>query len=151
MRNSLSLMALIAALSALHIPCAIAGPASDSLSACVADNTTGKDRKDLARWIFASMATHPEMERHSSITAADREELDKSLATIVTKLLTENCKAETKLAYEKEGNAALETAFRVFGELAMQELMSNSTVKSTFEKYAVYLDQKKFEATFSSK
>lgn len=29
--------------------CAMAGPQTDALSTCLADNTSGKDRKELAR------------------------------------------------------------------------------------------------------
>ena len=33
-------------------------------------NTSGKDRKDLARWIFLAMAAHPEMKQHASANAS---------------------------------------------------------------------------------
>jgi hypothetical protein len=28
-------------------------------SSCMADSSTGKDRKELARWIFVAMSSHP--------------------------------------------------------------------------------------------
>lgn len=124
-----------------------AGQATDALIACMTDNTTGKDRKDMARWIFAGMAVHPEIQNFSNVTEIDREELDKKLAAIVTRLLTENCKTQTKLALEKEADEApIKTSFSVLGQLAMQELMSNSKVQTVFTSFAKYLDKEKFKS-----
>jgi hypothetical protein len=41
---------------------------ADALSTCFADRTSGKDRKDLARWIFLAMAAHPEMKEQATPT-----------------------------------------------------------------------------------
>ena len=98
---------------------AIAGPATGALITCMADNTTGKDRKDMARWIFIVMSAHPEMLRFSNVSETDRDQLDKILAVMVTRLLTENCQTQAKLALETEGSETpLKTAFEVIGKLA---------------------------------
>ncbi len=71
---------------------------------------------------------------------------------MVTRLMTENCQMQAKLAIEKEaGEAPLQAAFGVMGKLAMQELMANSEVTSTFSRFAKYLDMDKLRSTFSSK
>jgi hypothetical protein len=130
---------------------AIAGPATDALSACLADNTTGKDRKDMARWVFVGMASHPEIKNLSNVTDANRDELDRIIAALFTKLVTERCPVQAKLAMEKDGNAAFQAAFGIIGQLAMQELMSNPNVNSSFSKFSRYIDQNKMSSTFSKK
>ncbi len=125
---------------------AIAGPASDALSVCLADNTSGKDRKDLARWIFLAMSVHPEIRGLSSATVATRTEADKTMAALVTRLLTVNCEKQTKDVSALEGNAGMFTAFKSLGEVAMRELMSNPDVTASVGGYAKYLDQKKLES-----
>jgi hypothetical protein len=150
---SLKTLTLAAAIfaSSLAMSPALAGPAADALSSCVAENTTGKDRKDLAQWIFIAMSSHPEMKRMSTVSAATREEFDKTLANLATKLITESCGKEAKRAVMSEGNESFKAAFGLLGQLAMQELMSDPSVNASFSNYTKYLDQSKFEATFSNK
>ncbi len=128
-----------------------AGPATEALSTCVADNTTGKDRKDLAQWIFVAMSSHPELEPLSHVSDVERDELDKKLAALATKLITESCLPEAKTAIEKEGGESFKAAFGALGKLAMQELMSNATVNDAFTRYTKYLDKAKFDAAFAKK
>ena len=150
MNKFASALALAVIVSVIAVSPATAGSATDALSTCMADNTTGKDRKDLARWIFVTMATHPEIQRFSNITEANRDELDKALAAMVTKLVTESCRTEAKVAIE-EGGASFEAAFEVIGKLAMQELMSNPSVNSSFTRYTKFLDKAKFNSALSNK
>ena len=50
----------------LQVPgLALADSAAD-LSTCVADNTSGKQRKDLARWVFFAMAAHPDFAAYAT-------------------------------------------------------------------------------------
>jgi hypothetical protein len=137
--------------SALTSSTALAGDATDALSACLADNTTGRDRKDMARWVFVGMASHPEIQSLSNVTQAERDGLDRILASTVTRLMTESCVKETRSAMEKDGSTALQTAFAVIGRLAMQELMSNPKVSASFSQYAKYIDQKKLSSAISNK
>src|SRR3982751_4847671 len=61
-------IALLAASTLGALP-AIAGPASQSLGTCLADNTSGRDRKELAKWIFVAMSAHPDMKDVAGVTA----------------------------------------------------------------------------------
>jgi len=104
----------------------------------------------MARWIFGVMSVHPEILRFSNVSETDRDQLDRILADMVTRLLTENCKEQTKLAMEKEGSETpLKTAFGVIGKLAMQELMANPAVNSATSNFAKYLDVSKLTSAFS--
>ncbi|QAU33425.1 hypothetical protein [Janthinobacterium sp. 17J80-10] len=151
MKTFFSAIAAVVIGSAVNVPSALAGTATDALSTCLADNTTGKDRKEMARWIFVGMATHPEIKTLSNVTQAKREELDKSMAALITRLMTENCLVQARSAMEKDGGEAFKVAFGVVGKLAMQELMSNPNVNASFSDFAKYMDQKKFNSVFSNK
>jgi hypothetical protein len=149
-----SMKALVTAIvvgSTLIASPAFAGPATDALTACLADNTTGKDRKDLARWVFVGMASHPEIQNLSNVTQANRDDLDRILAAMLTRLMTENCVAQARSALEKDGSAAFPTAFGVMGQLAMQELMSDPGVNAAMSDFSKYLDQNKFNFAFQKK
>ena len=151
MKKFVVAIAAVVVTSGLPYSSAVAGPTTDALSACLADNTTGKDRKELARWVFVGMASHPEIRSLSNVTQADRDGLDKVMASTVMRLMTENCRAEGRSALEKDGIAAFQVAFATIGQLAMQELMSNPDVNASFSRYARYVDQKKLSSALTNK
>ena len=124
---------------------ALAGPYAQAMGSCLADNTTGKERKDLARWIFSAMATHPEMRDLSNATEQTREGISQSVGQLVTRLLTDNCADETRTAIQQEGSTALKDAFASLGTLAMQELMSNKEVNAAISSFEQYVDRKKLQ------
>ena len=135
--------AVIVVLLALVVV-ADAQPQSNSLTNCLADNTTGRDRKDLARWIFLSIAAHPEIKQYTSAnvsTAVDQSA--RTMAALVTRLLAESCTKEIKAAGDL--GKSLDLAFRNLGELAMQELMTEAAVKETMSLFGKYLDQERLD------
>jgi len=67
------------------------------LSTCISDNTSGRDRKDLARWVFFAMASIPEFNPYLAPTATEAlEEANRSTGALFTRLLTDSCAAQTK-------------------------------------------------------
>ena len=129
----------------------MAGPPSDALSRCLADNTTGRDRKELARWVFVAMAAHPEIQDLAGQTGKAREDTSRYVGGLVTRLLTESCTQEARTAFQSEGSAAFKVAFGSLGQLAMQELMTNPQVSSSFSNIEKYVDQKKLAAISGGK
>jgi len=120
----------------------------DLLSRCLADNTSGKDRKAFARWMFFAMAAHPEIKQYTSATAAQAtQEANKAMAATFTRLLTDSCAQEARTAPKE----ALEGAFRSFGELAMQELASDHDVKAALSAFEMYLDKNKLDQVLGGK
>jgi hypothetical protein len=128
-----------------------AGPATDALASCLTDNTTGKDRKDMARWVFVGMSGHPEIQNLSNVTDADRDTVDRTIAALFTKLLAEKCPAQANLAAAEGGSESFRAAFEIIGKLAMQELMSNPKVNASFSRFTKYVDQNKMNSAFSKK
>jgi len=116
----------------------------ESLSRCLADSTTGKDRKDLARWVFFAMAAHPEIKQYAApsiVSATD--ETDKLMASMFTRLLADSCLKQTQAAFKQGGPVAVQKAFETLGQLAMQELMSDTQVNVSMGAFQKYLDQGK--------
>jgi hypothetical protein len=64
---------------------------------------------------------------------------------------TETCSEQAKEAVKTEGAGSFEAAFNVLGRLAMQELMTDPSVRASISNYTKYLDRSKFEAVFSKK
>ncbi|TAK90727.1 MAG: hypothetical protein EPO06_07410 [Burkholderiaceae bacterium] len=134
---------IIAIIVSFAISPAMAGTYTDALQTCFAENTTGKDRKEMARWVFIGMAAHPEIKRLSNASDNDREQADRNLANLFTRLLTETCRAEAKAATKYEGEQAFKAAFGSLGQLAMQEIMTDQGVTNSMSAFARYLDKKK--------
>lgn len=143
--KTLVLLVTLVGLSTLSTQ-ALSGPASDSLGVCLTDSLSGKERKQLARWIFFAMAAHPEMERFATITDADRDDADRVVGRLFTRLLAEDCAQEARLAVNEEGPVALQGAFELVGRVAMQELMTNQDVATSISNYGRYLDQEKLNS-----
>lgn len=123
-----------------------ADSASDDLGSCLVDNTTGKERKELARWVFIAMSAHPEIQELSKVTAQDKEKANKDMANLVTKLMTESCVSQTKAVAKGGGADGFKAAFEILGRIAMQEIATSPKVAASFSDYTKYLDQGKFTA-----
>lgn len=128
---------------------ALASPAVDAVSTCMTDNTTGKDRKDLTRWIFIAMATHPSLEDLSQVSMAAADESQRRVADLVTQLITVRCVDQVRALMKAEGSDSLGKAFEALGRVAFMELTTNPAVAQTLQGYTRYLDRKRFEQAFA--
>jgi hypothetical protein len=135
--------AWIIAAAALVLPCAATAQPVGGLTQCLADNTSGRDRKDLARWVFLSMAAHPEIKDLSKATPADTEGATRTTGALITRLLTQSCAKEARMTMVAGGANALQLAFQTLGQLAMQELMSDGNVTQSMGSIERHVDQKK--------
>lgn len=115
-----------------------------ALGTCFIDSMTGKERKDLVKWIFLSMATHPELQSFSNISSDDKTMSDKTMGALITRLFAEDCPAETKAAQQVDP-LAINKAFELVGKVAMQELMTNQDVMRSLTNYVNYTDQKRIQ------
>jgi hypothetical protein len=125
----------------------------NALKTCVTDNTSGRDRKDLAKWVFFAMAAHPEMKPYADAkVAAAVDESSQKLAALVTRLLTESCVNEVRAVMKTgQGSQALRFAFESLGQLAMQELMADKTVQDTMSLFQRYVDQTRLKEALADK
>jgi hypothetical protein len=136
---------------ALLQPLAAASPLSDAAGRCLGDNTTGKERKELARWVFIAMAAHPEIKSLSNASAEVGIEASKATARLFTRLIAENCPAEISALVKAEGPQSLRYAFEILGQIAMQELMTNKEVSASLTGFEQYTDRPRIAAVINAK
>jgi len=136
----------------LQIPGLAIADSAAALSTCVADNTSGKQRKDLARWVFFAMAAHPELAAYatSEVNTA-RESTDRIVADLVAQLITEQCASEANAAFREQGTAGIQVAFEALGRLAMMELMSNADTTAAMTSFQKYVDNDKISEALRTK
>jgi 23S rRNA C2498 (ribose-2'-O)-methylase RlmM len=148
MTNKIFKKTLVFSITLFFASSVYAGPSADILSTCLANSTTGKDRINLARWVFAAMATHPEVASISNVTPEKLDGINKTNGELYTRLLTVDCNKEVREAVKLENSEALRVAFESLGRLAMQELMGNPVVNAQFTSgQEKYLDMKKIKAS----
>lgn len=143
--HGLAVLLGLSALLALAPAAARAGVYSDDMARCLVGSTTSKDKTDLVRWIFSNAALHPEVGTISSISDPKREEINRTAAALLERLLTESCRKQTQEALKYEGAMAMQTSFQVLGQVAMQELMSNPAVGQGFNAIGRYLNESKLQ------
>ena len=142
-------MALLIILLSITVSLSPADANELDLGTCLVDSLTGKERKNLAKWIYFALAAHPEMSSYSNIKQEDRVKIDKYVGTLVTRLLAEDCASEFK-SVQKADPLALRKAFEFVGQVAMQELMTNQDVMTSISSYIKYADQKKIQAVLAA-
>jgi hypothetical protein len=140
-------LSVILVISLLPIS-AFAGEAANELGVCLADSLTGKERKALARWIFFGMAAHPEIRPYTEVSDQAIDDLDKLVGELVTRLMTSDCPQQARAAVKDEGSAAIEYAFGLVGQVAMQELMMNQEVSQTLGGFEKYVDQEAIQSLY---
>jgi hypothetical protein len=129
---------------------AYAGPASDALGKCLVDSTTGRDRTEVVRWIFAAFSAHPDVGELSSVTAAQRDAITEEAARVFNRLLVVDCRAQTVAALRADGVDAVESAFEVLGKTAVEDMTTDPGVQHEMSKLAGDLDQDKLLALLAA-
>jgi hypothetical protein len=135
-------------LKVLAISCALAVPSvsmANGLGECLVDSLNGKERKILAKWIYFSIAAHPEMSAYSNLTDEARDDTDEFIGTLITRLLTENCPDQLASSLAQDP-LALQKSFELVGRVAMQELMQDQQVVQALTGYVKYLDMDKIKS-----
>jgi len=120
-----------------------AGVYSDSLARCLVSHTSAQDKTQLVRWIFAIMALHPAVSDTSTVGDSERDKLNRSAGMLFERLLTSDCRNETKEALMYEGPIAMQTSFQVLGQAAVVGLMSDPKVAAGLADFQRYMDETK--------
>lgn len=123
-----------------------ASPSTDTLAKCLLDNTTGKDRKDLAKWIFVAMSAHPEIGVIAKASPADAEAVQRTMGTLFTRLLAEQCAEPMRAVLRADGSNGVRVAFEYLGSMAMQELMTNQEVVASIGGFERFADRVKIDS-----
>ncbi|MCL2914482.1 hypothetical protein L2725_11970 [Shewanella corallii] len=147
MKSDVAIVPLLAVLAAPASAQAMS-PAQE-FGACMTDSLSGKERKELAKWIYFGMSHHSTIKQYSNATAKDTDNSDRYVGQLITRLLTKDCPETAKLAFETGGVQAFEMAFGFVGEVAMQELMTEASVSEALGAFEKYLDQAEFDRVFN--
>lgn len=144
MRGWISAGVLIAA--AMAATSASAGVYTDDLAKCLVKSSTEQDRVTLMRWFFVAMSSNPNVEPLTQITPDQRAASTKDGATLVERLVLDDCRPETLDALKYEGASTLEASFRVLGEVAARSLMTDPATAAEMQRVADYLDKGRWES-----
>lgn len=144
---------------ALATSIAFSGPVTaastpiEATQTCLTDNTSGKDRKLLAKWIFLAMASHPEFQSLSTASAQVQEDTSRAFADLVTRLMTVDCRGQMQamMAADADVSGAMKIAFAHLGQVAMQELMTNKDVDASISQFGKFIDEEKLSSALGKK
>lgn len=132
-------------LSSFAAGSAFAGEYSDALGKCFVNSTTKEDRASLIRWFYAAASRHPAVQGLATVSDAQIDEANRTVATLFVNLLTTSCKAEAQKAYQEEGPPMFRLSFDVLDKTAAQELFDSPEVKATLRGLQKYVDHDKLE------
>jgi hypothetical protein len=122
--------------------------AVEALSQCLVGETKGRDRILIARWIGSALASAPQLEGLVTIEPAEREGVNREMAGLFTRLLTQDCPDEARPLFATGNTEAFGLAFQTLGEVAMQELMADPVASAAIGSFTTYLKQEEFEDLF---
>jgi hypothetical protein len=124
--------------STLH---ATENPYGYDLAKCLIDSTSQEARINLAKWVYLGMSKHPELKDYAAgISKKDIAKSNIFIAEYMTDLVLNKCKKEFINA-GKYDKSAIEDSFKVLGQIAMTDLMSNQNVYKHFNQdFLEYFD-----------
>ena len=68
-----------------------AGPFGDEMAKCLVTSTNKRDKTKLIKWIFRVYGDHPEVAYMIDLSDREKKVIDKDVANIFTRLLSEDC------------------------------------------------------------
>jgi hypothetical protein len=116
----------------------------EALAECLTMKSTGSDRIVFAGWMVSAMASAPQLQGLAVVSPQRRDELNRSLAHIFTRLITTDCSASARPLLKSGNTQAFGSAFEVFGRLAMQELTGNPEADRAMGEFAKYINDADF-------
>lgn len=134
----------------LASPSVFAGPYADEMAKCLVTSTSESDKNFLVKWMFAAAALHPAVKSISSVTDAQRNELNVKTAKLFERLLTESCKKQVQTAIKYEGQSTIESAFQVLGQVAARGLFSDPAVNGFIAQLGNHIDKQKMESVLGT-
>ena len=148
MKKLLGQIALATSLSLGVVATTQASTTVDALSQCLVQGTTPSDKTTVLQWTFAALAQHPDLNSMSSISATQKEQLDKNLAQVLQRILVEQCSTQAKAVIQAEGFEAVGTSFQELGTITGNEILKTPQVKNQLNGVLKHVDMGKLVTTF---
>ena len=122
-----------------------AGPFGDEMARCLVTSTNNRDKNKLVKWIFRVYGEHPEVSYMVDLSDREKKVIDKDVADLFTRLLSEDCADETKKALNYEGDVVMFKAFRVLGQVAAKGFNDDPNVTKSINKFVELVDTEKLD------
>jgi hypothetical protein len=119
--------------------------AANTLGKCVVLKSTGEDRITFARWMVVAMASSPQMASVVTASATAKDDLDRKVAGLFTRLFAVDCVAEAKPVFATNNSAGMQLAGEAFGRIAIQELLGNREANAAMGSFTKYLKEEDFK------
>ena len=97
---------------------------ANSLGQCFVLKTNGEDRLAAARWIAVIIASTDKVKDTVTVSAQAKDQLDRKMAEIFTRLMTVDCVKESKAMAKLRSADGFRRAGEALGRIAMMELLS---------------------------
>jgi hypothetical protein len=95
----------------------------------------------LVQWIFASISNHPAVRPFVSMTNEQRNNFNETAASLMSRLLVADCRAQSIAAIKYEGSSALEASFQLLGAISMKSLTSDKEVEKEMSNLGKVFDK----------
>jgi len=118
-----------------------AGEYQAKLSNCLVNSADAADRRILVRWIFAAVASHPDVSDMTRLTPNLLASVSKDAGGVFQKLIAVKCANESREAIINEGATAFKGAFETLGSVAGQGLMSDPSVAKAMAELGKNIDE----------
>lgn len=118
---------------------------AQALGECMVLKSTGADRLVVARWFLTALASAPQAAGVATLAPGKKEEFDKGMATIFTRLMAVDCANEARPLFKAKDEAGFRVAGEALGRVAMEELLNNPQASAALSAYAKYLKQEEFK------
>lgn len=126
----------------------MAGPTVEQLSDCLVKSTTAADKTTVLQWTFVALSSHPDLKSLSQVTPEQKQALDQKLATVLQRILVEQCSTQAKAVIQTEGLQAVGESFQELGQITGEEILKNPEVKGQLQGVLRYVDLNKLVMTF---
>lgn len=113
----------------------------EGLTRCLTQHTSAADRQAMARWVFVTLSSHPDLTPYASAQAAkDTRHIQANMAQTLTRLMTENCARETKQTLRQGGPAAIQEAFTTVARQALSDVLGHPNVAASLGGTMAHID-----------
>lgn len=109
----------------------LAQSSTQAFGECLVEQSTGKDRKNLAIWLFFALSQHKDVKKVIDVPDQDVQSATDRFADTSIRLMTKDCRKEFKAAYKDNGVSAVEVGFAALGKVAAQEMFTDPNVQKS--------------------
>jgi hypothetical protein len=119
---------------------------AEALGRCLVNKTTGEDRVAIATWMLLAMASTPQLAGAATVEPGRKEQADRAMAQLLTRLMTIDCLNYSRAMFESESREAFHAAGVKLAQIAMNELLNNPQADAALGAYLGHVNEADFVA-----